>query len=239
MDLNNYFTFDGVTSRSLSVYISGEGTYNAPVRVYDMRSIPGKNGSLAIDEKRFEDIELKYPAFIVQNSDTDFEEKVAAIRSELLSRTGYKVLTDTYHPDEFRLAIYKSGLDVTPKVLNRAGSFNLTFHCKPQRFLLSGREVITMTGDGSIENPTLFEARPLIRITGTGTVTVNGVAVTVTLSPTTIDCETMEAYNGQTSRNSTITLSPNEFPVLGQGSNQVSMTLGISEVQITPRWWRI
>ena len=138
MDLNNYFTFDNTTSRSLSTYISGEGSFNAPERVYDMQAIPGRNGALAIDEKRFENIEVTYPAFIFQSTGSDFESKVIALRNFLLSRNGYKRLTDTYHTDEFRMAIYKSGLEVSPKNVNRAGSFNLTFECKPQRFLTSG-----------------------------------------------------------------------------------------------------
>lgn len=239
MDLNNYFTFDGTTSSSLSTYISGEGTFNSPERVYNMQSIPGKNGALAIDEGRFENIELTYPAFIFTSSGTDFESKAAALRSALLSRNGYKRLTDTYHTDEFRLAIYKSGIEVAPALINRAGNFNLVFECKPQRFLTSGEVVNTYTASGSITNPTQFDAKPLIVVTGTGTLTIGGVAITISASPTTIDCETMECYNGTTSRNSSVTLSPNKFPVLSPGSNSFTKTSGISRIQITPRWWRV
>lgn len=239
MDLNNYFTFDGVTSSSLSTYISGEGSFNAPERVYDMQIVPGRNGALAIDEGRFENVEITYPAFIFKQSGSDFETAVANLRSALMSRKGYKRLADTYHPDEFRMAIYKSGLEVSPVNINRAGEFELTFDCKPQRFLTSGETVTTMTASGTITNPTQFDAKPLIVVTGTGTLTVNGVAITISVSPTTIDCEAMEAYNGTTSRNSSITLTPNRFPVLSPGSNSITKTSGISKIEIQPRWWRI
>ena len=239
MDLNNYFTFDNVTSTSLSTYISGEGSFNAPERVYDMQIIPGRNGSLAIDENRFENIEVTYPAFIFQQSGTDFGTKVAELRNMLLSRNGYKRLMDTYHSDEFRLAIYKSGLEVEPKCINRAGLFDLTFECKPQRFLTSGEVVTTKTSSFTITNPTQFDARPLLVITGTGNLTVNGVQIAISASPTTIDCDAMEAYNGTTSRNGNIVLTPNEFPVLSPGSNTVTMGSGITKVEITPRWWII
>ena len=239
MDLNNYITFDGTTSTSLDTYISGEGSFNAPERVYDMQIIPGRNGALAIDEKRFENIDVTYPAFIFKTGGTNFESAMAALRNALMSKNGYKRLTDTYHPDEFRLAIFKTAIEVTPVNINRAGSFELVFTCKPQRFLTSGETVVTKTSSGTITNPTQFDAKPLLVVTGTGNLTVNGVQIAISASPTTIDCEAMEAYNGTTSRNGSIVLTPNKFPVLSPGSNTITLGSGITQVQITPRWWRI
>lgn len=239
MDLNNYFTFDGLTSSSLNTYISGEGTFNAPERVYDMQVIPGRNGALALDEKRFENVELTYPAFIFKDDGTNFETAISALRNALLSRNGYKRLTDTYHPGEFRLAIYKDGLEVAPTMINRAGEFDLVFNCKPQRYLVSGEEVTTLTASGTITNPTQFDARPLLVVTGTGNLTVNGTQIAISKTPTTIDCELMEAYNGTVSRNGDIVLTPNAFPVLSPGSNTITLGAGITKVEITPRWWKI
>lgn len=239
MDLNNYFTFDGVTSSSLNTYISGEGTFNAPERVYDMQVIPGRNGALALDEKRFENVELTYPAFIFKDDGTNFEAAISDLRNALLSKNGYKRLTDTYHPGEFRLAIYKDGLEVAPTMINRAGEFDLVFTCKPQRFLTSGETVTTKTSSGTITNPTKFDARPLLVVTGTGNLTVNGTQIAISKTPTTIDCELMEAYNGTTSRNGDIVLTPNAFPVLSPGSNTITLGAGITKVEITPRWWKI
>lgn len=238
MDIN-YFTFDGIRSSSLGTYISGEGTYNAPERVYEMVSIPGRNGALAIDEKRFENVELTYPSFIFTTDEVDFEEKVSELRNQLLSTNGYKVLTDTYHPDEFRLAVYKSGLEVEPELTNRAANFELVFDCKPQRFLMSGQEAITLTGSGEINNPTLFDAKPVIEVSGVGTIRIGDISINIAESPVTIDCEVMEAYNGSVSRNSSISFEPNRFPVLSPGANSISLSPGITEVKITPRWWRI
>lgn len=232
-------TFDNYNSLSYNIYISGEGVYNAPERAVNMVQIPGKNGALAMDEGRFENIEVIYPAGTFGDTQTDFAGNVSAFRNILCSRYSYVRLTDEYHPDEFRLALYKSGLEANPTRYNTAGEFDIVFDCKPQRFLTSGETVTTMTASGTITNPTQFESKPLIVVTGTGTLTVNGVAITLTVSPTTIDCETMEAYNGTTSRNSTITLSPNRFPVLSPGSNSITKTSGITKIQITPRWWRI
>jgi phage-related protein len=72
---------------------------------------------------------------------------MAALRSFLLSQIGYKRLTDSYHPDEFRLALYQNELQVEATSKNNAGTFDITFFCKPQRYLLSGETVQTFTAN--------------------------------------------------------------------------------------------
>ena len=233
------FTFGGTVSSTYGIYISGEGVFNAPERAVEMVTIPGKDGALVLDQGRFENIQVTYPAFNYESDLTTFRTNLANLRNALCSKRGYQRLADTIHPDEFRLGVYHSGLEITPIKYNTASTFNIIFDCKPQRFLVSGETATTLTASGTITNPTQFDSKPLITITGTGTVTVNGVAIAVTASPTTIDCETMEAYNGTTSRNGTTTLSPNRFPVLSPGSNTITKTSGITQIRIVPRWWRI
>lgn len=236
---DNKIIFDNVDSSTYGVYISGEGVFDAPERAVEMVTVPGRNGELSIDQGRFENIEVTYPAFNYEGTLSAFNQNIDGLRNALCSKVGYKRLMDTIHPDEFRMATYRSGLEVKPVMYNTAATFDITFDCKPQRFLTSGEIVMTLTSSGTITNPTQFDAEPLIVVTGTGTLTVNGVTITLTESPTTIDCEAMEAYNGTTSRDGSITLSPNRFPVLSPGINTITMSLGISNVKITPRWWRI
>ena len=136
----NTFTFDGENSLDYGVYITGEAVYNAPERAVEMVSIPGKNGALALDQGRFENIEVTYPAGTFGVKQTEFAGRMRALRNMLASRYNYVRLTDSYHPDEYRLGLYKSGLEVTPVAMSSAGDFELTFNCKPQRFLTSGED---------------------------------------------------------------------------------------------------
>lgn len=138
--MRNYFTFDGVDSRSFGVYISGQGTFKAPARSYDALEIPGRNGALLGIDSRLGNVELTYPAFIYSN----FAENIAAFRAFLLSHKGYFKLKDSYHPDEFRLAYYPGPFEPDVTSANNAGSFDITFICKPQRYLESGEEVIEL-----------------------------------------------------------------------------------------------
>lgn len=199
MGLLNHLTYDGVDSSSFGVFISGEGVFDAPARRGEMISIPGRNGSLFMDEGVFENITVEYPAFIGTGYEELFRTKLGDLRSALSSRGNYKRLTDTYHPDEFRLGVFREGLEVDPQHITRAGGFTMKFDCKPQRFLVSGETTYTFNENGTITNPTLFEAAPLIKVTGNGMVAIGDdgeYRFVVSDNPGTIiiDSEIMEAY---------------------------------------------
>lgn len=158
---------DGVSSRDFGVYITGEAVFNAPGREVEMISIPGRNGQLALDKGRFENIEVTYPAGIFADSEADFAEAISEFRNFLCSRGGYVRIQDDYNPNEYRMGVYKSGLEVSPALL-RAGEFGITFDCKPQRWLTSGEKAITVSSGDTLTNPTLFESSPLLELTGKG-----------------------------------------------------------------------
>lgn len=175
-------TFDGESSRDYGVYISGSGVYNSPERDVEMITIPYRNGAFVQDNGRFNNIEVTYPAGVYADTEEDFAQAVSDFRNFLASKVGYCRLEDEYHPDEYREAVYKSGLEVTPKML-KAGEFNIVFECKPQRFLKSGEERTEKTSSSwTITNPTLFESKPLLELYGTGSATVNGGSITSTPS---------------------------------------------------------
>lgn len=172
-DIFKGLEFDGESSKDYGVYITGEAVYNAPEREVEMIAIPGRNGAFALDKGRFENIEVTYPAGIFADNELDFANAVSDFRNFLCSRKGYVRLTDDYNPDEYRLAIYKSGLEVSPAQL-KAGQFDIIFECKPQRYLMGGEAEIDVTSGDVVLNPTLFEASPLIMAEGYGNFTVNG-----------------------------------------------------------------
>lgn len=232
--MRNYFVFDGVDSRSFGVYISGQGTFKSPARIYDEIQIPGKNGNLLGLENRLENVDLTYPAFIYSN----FDANISNLRSFLLSKTGYFELKDSYHPAEYRMAYFPGPLEPDVTSRNNAGSFDLTFLCKPQRFLESGKTIQVFTEDGIIQNPSYFASLPLLRVYGTGTVSIGEHTITITQADeyTDIDCEMMDAYKGTVNKNQYIRLSGNDFPALEPGENGIAID-GVTRIEITPRWW--
>ena len=169
-------SFDGTSSRNYGVYITGEAVYNAPERDVEMITIPGRNGTFAMDKGRFENITVSYPASIDASTEADYRQALSDFRNFLCSKKGYVRLSDDYNPDEYRMAVYKSGLEVTTAQL-RAGEFDIVFECKPQRFLTSGETAATVANNGTLTNPTAFDASPTLQVTGYGNIKANGYGI--------------------------------------------------------------
>lgn len=175
-------TFDGKSSSEFNVYITGEGVFNAPERAVEMISIPGRNGAFALDYGRFENIEVTYNCGIAGDDDADFASAISDFRNWLCSRNGYVRLSDDYNAGEYRMAVYKSGLEVTAENL-KAGEFPVVFECKPQRFLTSGENAISVTSGDTITNPTLFDSRPMLEVTGYGNINLGSSTIQINNEP--------------------------------------------------------
>lgn len=168
MGMRNNLRFGGVNSVDYGVYITGSGVYNAPKRAVENIVIPGRNGLLTIDQDRYENITIEYPAFAFGKSRKEFQQKIDSFRNAILSLTGYQRLEDTYHPDEYRMAIYEEGLDVDIGPYGGSGRFTLKFNCKPQRFLKEGEHSVELEDGNVIINPTQHDAEPLAIVNGYG-----------------------------------------------------------------------
>ena len=87
---------------------------------------------------------------------------------------------------------------------------------------------------GTVTNPTPFEARPLLTVSGVGEITINGKSIQIleSVSDFEIDCETMEAED-----NSKIYCM--DFPELSGGENEIVGYGSITALTVTPRWWTL
>lgn len=164
--------YGDIDTKEYDVYISGDAVFNSPARDVEMIEIPGRNGAYALDKRRYKNIDVTYPAGLGTKNEAEFRRKIEDLRNALSSKVGYQRLEDDYNGEEYRLAVYKSGLDVNPTML-RAGQFDIVFDCKPQRFLKIGEIEMPVSSGGIITNPTLFDSQPLLRVLGYGKITVN------------------------------------------------------------------
>ena len=172
-------TFGGIDSATYGIYISGEGVFNAPERAVELVSVPGRNGDIIIDQGHWNNVEVEYPAGTYAENAEDFRANVSAFRNAIASQQGYQRLSDSYHPDEYRMALYAEGLEVEPVRYNTAGEFTLKFNCKPQRFLTVGESKTTLSSGDTVNNPTLFDAHPLLEAYGYGTIDIDGEEIEV------------------------------------------------------------
>jgi len=237
--MRQYLTFAGKSSHDFGIAISGEATFNAPERDYSSVSVPGRNGDLIIDNGNFKNMPVTYPAAAIK----DMPQRTSDFFNYLASKIGYQRLEDTYHPDEYRLAQYTGGVEVKSSgYMNREGQFDITFNCKPQRFLKSGENALKFNANGSFLNPTNFEAKPKIRAfgTGAGTVGIGSYLIMITEMDEyiDIDCDLMDAFKGATNMNSKVSFNAAQISI-PTGESGLTFSGDITSVEVTPRWFKI
>lgn len=232
--MRDYIVYGDCNSKDYGIYAANVNMFDAPKRDVELIRVPGLNGTLTIDNGRYQNVSIKYRLYLKGQ----IHQNIRAFVNRMVS-SGYKRLEDTFNPDTFYMARYVSGLSVGLSDRNSA-AFDVEFDRKPQRYLKSGEQSTELTAAGSINNQTEQTALPLLRVYGDGTLTIGSISITIAGSDTytDIDCELMEAYKDTlaTNKNSTITLTNGEFPKLLPGANAISFT-GITKVIITPRWW--
>lgn len=237
--MKDVLTFAGKSFSDFNVFFDGSKSFGTPEKDYEIVSILGRNGDLSIYNGRFKDITISVPCFIREN----FIENYRNLMQFLNSVEGYQRFETTKEPNHFRKALFVGGIEPSTGSFNKSGKFTLNFRCHPQRFLKIGENWIEFTGNGSINNPTFQTAKPLIRFTGVGNITLGIRNFTIShLSQsdvTYIDCDMYDVYaEDGTNRNSYFTGS---FPSLAPGNNIIVTTFGYndSKIEIMPRWFEI
>ena len=221
------------------MYCSNGGTYDAPERDVQSIAVPGRNGELTIDNGRFANSKVTFPCFVAKQ----FAENADKIREWLMTPRGYCRLEDDAHPGEYRMARYVGGVKFEPKYTDKEATMEIVFSCMPQRFLTFGEYALKYTGKSGdiMPNPTQFDAKPLVTVYGSGSGAVVIAGETINIGniggSVTIDCDTMNAYNGAENRNGTIIVSG--WPVLPPGQASYSFGGGVTSIEIIPRWWTV
>ncbi len=233
-DDREYLYFDGKASTDYGLYITDAGIYSRPARKYDKVHVPGRNGDLILEEESFDNQEVTYPAILVNDYDNNYD----AWEAFLLAHKGYHKLSDSYKPDEFRMATFSRIEDVKTKTNAKGGTFKMIFDCKPQRYLKSGEKKHEITSfPAAFKNPTQFKAYPLITLYGSGTLTIGDISIVLntTSASVVIDCELCEALVA--AENLNITTTGGKFPYLAAGLNTITWTG--SKIEIIPRYYTI
>lgn len=235
------FTFDTVDTTDYGVFISGVRKYLIPERDYATESIPGLLGDALLNGKSVGNVIIEYPCLIAPpyGNYADLPSAWNAFKNDLLARTGYVKLTDTYDPAHYRKAAFSGGIDATVRGYYDAAEFSIAFNAKPQRYLTAETtHTITAGSETSISTNGL-RGYPIFTLTGTGSfeVVVNGVVIeTVTvasnpfLSGIVIDCERKVCYDADdpsASGNLYVSFSSYQFPEINRFGGAVSSAVSI------------
>ena len=151
---------------------------------------------------------------------------------------GYGKLRTSIDPGGYFKAHVVSGLGYEKFLVNNE-TVSVLFKINPGFFYLESGEIpITLTTPGTINNPGTHISDPLIRIVGTGniTLTINGRTLTFTNIETFIDIDPeitpMYFKNNENVGEKVV----GEDPYFDVGDNIISWTGAVSEINILGRW---
>ena len=241
----NAFTYNGTSSYNLGLKIESKNVFSAPQYDTTFQSIPGRDGDLILPNGRYPNVQVTYSVFLPAKTLAELQEKITAVKSWLYTEPDrYHVLRDTYDTGTFRRAVITNALDIEDQ-LNKIGVFTVSFSSLPFKYLDSGQIAVTFasgSGGDSLNNPTVFKSKPLIRVKGSGEGVLNVInstgiqrmQFTGINSYIDVDSEQMNCYKGATSMNDAVTAD--KFPVLAPGENHFVFTGGITSAVVTPRW---
>ena len=234
----NYFVFGGKKSTDFNLCIQQRPSKTFATRNIVVQDIPGRNGSLIVDNGSFGNVTVTYDCFF-RCRPGDVPLYARQIAAWLRSSPGYLVLMDSYDRHYYQLAYYSGELDVMQSAL-RYGTVTLTFSALPYRYRQDGRQIRPLPLSGQVYNPEQFEALPYIKLYGSGDMTLTCGGETWQLSGVDgyieIDSQQMECYKGTDLQNTKI--SGTSYPQLRPGWTSINIT-GATSAEYIPRWCTI
>lgn len=238
------------SSDSMGLVIQATPIYSISERDVSVTHVPGRNGDIITDNGSYKNVNRTYSLAkgyaygshplktTVKNGQELFEWLTSA-------KGQYVRLEDDYDPDVYRLATYVGSGSITD-IFDKALAFEVTFNCKPQRFLKFGEIAIPYDiGSTSINvnNITHYEAKPIIKIENIPSgLTANtmmsvksddGEEVSLVsfkgdsdgISTININSETEECYyDDETNASDKVSLNGKNFPILKKGNTNISIS---------------
>ena len=127
--MKRFMTIDGISSTDFGVYLAAATQFDSPMRDVEVMEVPGRNGSLTLDNGRFKNKEHRYTVYTQGNIAANIE----GFRGVINQTSGYRKIKDSFYPDEFVKARYIDEM-VVDSSDRKGAAFELKFDRMPQRF---------------------------------------------------------------------------------------------------------
>ncbi|MDY5133625.1 hypothetical protein [Actinotignum urinale] len=218
-----------VTSTSLGLRLTAPVAIPAAVRAVEDIKVEGRAGTLT----RFtgwENTELELDLAVPTAGGLDH------YRTAAHELTGASTIAFTAEPGVYR-KVKHCEVSELRRELSGWGFFTARLTCQPFTYLTEGLKPVTMSESGTITNPGLLDADPIITVTGTGalSLTINARVYHVNSPAGSITLDSARLVAHASGRVQTDALT-DVFPTFKPGLNRITLGTGISKVVITPNW---
>lgn len=159
------FTFNGHSSDEFGIRIERFPDLNRSERKYRSASVSGRNGNIYQMQDAWEEVTVSYQIFAGELQAGAAVSDFTDIVEWLNSADDYAVLTDSYDPTHYRLAVFVDEMEIESQ-WHTFGKATVKFRCRPERFIVTNP--ISVSDGNTITNPTNHVAKPIITLTGNG-----------------------------------------------------------------------
>lgn len=235
--LNETFYLDGIDARSVGIQLQSPIEFSEAVPVVDAQTVPGRNGDLIWETGSYENRGATASCFCLQ---ADVDKAIGAAGRFFMSKRGYRRLETSDDADHYWMARVENSPQIAMRMRVLA-PFEISFDCKPQRFVKAGDNAVVFHEAGSLYNAYGQTALPFITVygEGSGRLIVGDCVVEIKNIDGVLhlDGETQNAYNSSGNKN--MNINAPVFPNLPDGENPIAFSGGIERVEIIPRWWEL
>lgn len=229
------FKFDFLGRNSFDdfgIYVEEKPPIPLPQKNVNSIEVPGRNGSLTEDDGTYKDIIIAVKCFFIDND--DLPSKIDSVKTWLAGGEGDLVFSNQSGKKYIGRVIDQIDIAQEYEIL---GEFQINFKCKPFKYAVNNPVITLANTPSTIFNPGTFKSEPVIKIYGTGsiTLTINGVDLVLSnvIDYVTIDSILMDCYKDTALENNNML---GDFPVLNPGINTISWTGTVIKIEITPNW---
>jgi len=237
------FEFKGKRSDEMHLTIENNVGFASPERDLEFITIPGRDGDLIIDNKRYAPVNRTIPCVLRFTKGKNVEEVASKIGNWLNVDHKYHDFFWSEDPDFVYKAMYYQSFNLQ-RVIRDYGRLVLNFKMHPIKYLKSGLVERSVANGENIYNPLALPSKPIIRIVGHGNMKLKINDQEVVLSRVEegvmIDSEnqTVTSLDGRWNRSRDLVTYP--FPVLEVGANVITFEADtssrIESVRMIPRF---
>ena len=232
------FTYKGRTSDEMFLKIESGLDFSSPARDINLLAVPGRDGDVVLDNGRYNSVVRTVPCRLFLPENSNIENAVENIHNWLNVDIGYHDFEWSGDSDFVYKALVHESFN-THRVLNKYGRIVLNFRLHPIKYLRSSLTERSVQNNTNIQNPYNIDAKPLIRILGSGNIIIRVAGQELRLRGIAnggciVDSETqtITSLDGRMTLFDRMESYP--FPVLRPGNNTITAHNGV-QLFITPR----
>jgi len=232
------FIYKNIRSDDMYLKIDGGLTFTAPARDIELVEVQGRDGDILIDNGRYRSVNHAIPCRLVLPQGENLEMATTRIHDWLSTDTNYHDFVWSGDPDfTYKALVYEEY--ETQRVLHRYGRTVLKFRFHPIKYLTSSLEERPISNEEIIYNPYQIAAKPLIKLIGTGDMSIHIGDQKLDLRSVdrgiNIDSETqtVTSFDGQRTEFDKMFSYP--FPVLQRGDNSITFGENVEAMHVTAR----